>query len=58
MAPITHGLLIGFFSAALYFVVDKYEPDKTWAYVLKFLVVLWGAAAVLHCTGLFGGGFF
>jgi hypothetical protein len=49
---------IGFSGAALYFVVDRYEPDEGMAAVLKFLVVLLGAAAVLRCTGLFGGGFF
>ena len=26
--------------------------------LLIFLVVLWAAAAVFHCTGLFGYGFF
>jgi len=26
--------------------------------VLKCLVVMWGGAAVIHCTGLFGAGFF
>jgi hypothetical protein len=34
------------------------QPDRTVAFMLKFLVVLWAAAAVLHCTGLFGYGFF
>ena len=58
MVPITQGMLIGFSGAALYFVVDRYEPDEGMAAVLKFLVVLLGAAAVLRCTGLFGGGFF
>jgi len=58
MAPLTQGMLIGFFGSALYFAVDKYEPDRTVAFMLKFLVVLWAAAAVLHCTGLFGYGFF
>jgi hypothetical protein len=28
------------------------------AALLKFLVVMLGAAAVVHCTGLFGYGFF
>jgi hypothetical protein len=28
------------------------------ASIPPFLVVLWAAAAVLHCTGLFGYGFF
>jgi hypothetical protein len=58
MAPLTQGLLIGFFGSALYFAVDKYEPDRAVAFMLKLLVVMWGAAAVLHCTGLFGSGFF
>jgi len=51
-------MLIEFFGSALYFAVDKYEPDRTVAFMLKFLVALWAAAAVLHCTGLFGYGFF
>ena len=46
------------FWIGLYFAVDRYEPDRTVAFMLKFLVVLWAAAAVLHCTGLFGYGFF
>jgi hypothetical protein len=46
------------FGSALYFAVDKYEPDRTAAFMLKFLVVLWAVAAVLHCTCLFGYGFF
>ena len=50
-------MLIGFFGSALYFAVDN-EPDRTVAFMLKFLVVLSAAAAVLHCTGLFGYGFF
>jgi hypothetical protein len=49
MVPITQGMLIGFSGAALYFVVDRYEPDKGMAAALKFLVVLLGAAAAsLH----------
>jgi hypothetical protein len=55
---LTQGLRIGFFGSGLYFAVDRYEPDRTVAFMLKFLVVLWAAAAVLHCTGLFGYGFF
>ena len=58
MTPIIQGLLIGFLGSGLYFAVDKYEPDRTVAFVLKFLVVMWGGAAVIHCTGLFGAGFF
>ena len=58
MAPLIQGLLIGFFGSALYFAVDKYEPDRAVAFMLKFLVVLWAAAAVFHYTGLFGYGFF
>jgi hypothetical protein len=34
--------LIGFFGSGLYFAVDKYEPDRTVAFVLKCLVVMWG----------------
>jgi hypothetical protein len=37
----------------LYFAVDRYEPDEGMAALLKFLVVMLGAAAVVHCTGLF-----
>jgi len=58
MSPLAQGLLIGFFGSALYLAVDKYEPDRTLAFILKLLVVMWGTAAVLHCTGLFGYGFF
>jgi hypothetical protein len=50
--------LIGFFGTALYVAIDTYEPDRTVAFVLKCLVVMWGGAAVIHCTGLFGVGFF
>jgi hypothetical protein len=56
MTPLTQGLLIGFLGSGLYFAVDRYEPDRTVAFMLKFLVVLWAAAAVFHCTGLFGYG--
>jgi hypothetical protein len=58
MAPLIQGLLIGFFGTALYLAVDKYELDRTFAFVLKCLVVMWGGAAVIHCTGLFGAGVF
>jgi hypothetical protein len=58
MAALIQGLLIGFFGSGLYFAVDKYEPDPTVAFVLKCLVVMWGGAAVIDCTGLFGAGFF
>jgi hypothetical protein len=58
MSPLTQGLLIDFFGSALYLAVDKYEPDRTQAFILKLLVVMWGSAAVLHCPGLFGYGFF
>ena len=58
MTLLTQGLRIGFFGSGLYFAVDRYEPDRTVAFMLKFLVVLWAAAAVFHCTGLFGYGFF
>jgi len=51
-------MLIGFFGSALYFAVDRYEPDRAVAFMLKLLVVMWGAAAVLHCGGVFGQGFF
>jgi hypothetical protein len=56
--PLIQGLLIGFFGSGLFFAVDKYEPDRTLVFVLKCLVVMWEAAAVIHCTGLFGAGFF
>jgi hypothetical protein len=52
------GLLIGFFGSALHFAVDKYEPDRAVAFMLKLLVVMWGAAAVFHPAGFFGSGFF
>jgi hypothetical protein len=58
MVPLVQGLLIGFFGTALYVAIDTYEPDRTVAFVLKCLVVMWGGAAVIHCTGLFGVGFF
>ena len=58
MVPLLQGLLIGFFGTGLYVAVDTYEPDRTVAFVLKCLVVMWGGAAVIHCTGLFGAGFF
>jgi hypothetical protein len=58
MALIIQGLLIEFFGSALYVAVDKYEPDRALAFMLKSLVVMWGAAAVIHYTGVFGDGFF
>jgi hypothetical protein len=58
MDPLILGLLIGFFGIALYVAIDTYEPNRTVAFVLKCLVVMWGGAAVIHCTGLFGAGFF
>jgi hypothetical protein len=58
MVPLLQGLLIGFFGTGLYVAVDTYEPDRTVAFVLKCLAVKWGDAAVIHCTGLFGLGFF
>jgi hypothetical protein len=45
MALIIQGLLIGFFGSALYVAVDRYEPDRALAFMLKSLVVMWGAAA-------------
>jgi hypothetical protein len=41
MALIIQGLLIGFFGSALYVTVDKYEPDRALAFMLKSLVVMW-----------------
>ena len=58
MAPIVQGLLLGFFGTTLYVAVDKDEPDRAVALILKSLVVMWGAAAALHRMGLFGAGFF
>ena len=58
MVPLIQGLLIGFFGSALYYAVDKHEPDRAMAFMLKLLVVMWGAAAVVHYTGFFGDGFF
>jgi hypothetical protein len=58
MVPLVQGLLIGFFGTGLYMAVDAYEPDRALAFMLKCLVVTWGGAAVVHCTGLSGAGFF
>ena len=58
MTLLTQGLLIGFFGSGLYFAVDKYEPDRAVAFMLKLLVGMWGAAVLLHQTGLFGHGVF
>ena len=57
MAPLTQGMLIGFFRIGVV-LCCRYEPDRTVAFMLKLLVVMWGAAAMLHRTGLFGYGFF
>src|SRR5262245_30918580 len=55
MSPLTQGLLIGFFGSALYLAVDKYEPDRTLAFMLKLLVVIW---VPLPCsTALLAAGF-
>jgi hypothetical protein len=51
-------MLIGFFASALYVAVDKVEPDRRLATLFKYLVVMWGAGAIIHCSGLFGYGFF
>ena len=58
MTPLAQGLLVGFLGSGLYFAIDRYEPDRTVAFMLKFLIVLWAAVAVLHRIGLFGYGFF
>jgi hypothetical protein len=58
MDPLILGLLIGFFGIALYVAIDTYELNRTAAFVLKCLVVMWDDPAVIHCTGLFGAGFF
>jgi hypothetical protein len=58
MVHLTQGLLIGFFGSALYYAVDRYEPDKTMAFMLKFLVMMWRAVAIFRCIGFFGHGFF
>ena len=50
MTLLTQGLLIGFFGSGLYFAVDEYEPDRAVALMLKLLVVMWGAAVLLHQT--------
>jgi hypothetical protein len=44
MDPLIQGLLIGFFGSGLYVAVDKYEPERTIAFVFKCLVVMWGGA--------------
>jgi hypothetical protein len=58
MYPLVQGLIIGFLGAGLYFAVDYYEPNEGLARFLKISVVMWGTAAVLHCSGLMGDGFF
>jgi hypothetical protein len=50
MTLLTQGLLIGFFGSGLYFAVDEYEPDRAVAFMLKLLVVMWGASVLLHQT--------
>ena len=60
MNPLTQGLLIGFFGSGLYFAVDRYEPDRALAFMLKLLVVMWGAlpcftAAVCLATDFSSG---
>jgi hypothetical protein len=35
MNPFVQGLLIDFLGGLLYFLVDKYEPDRALAYMLK-----------------------
>jgi hypothetical protein len=49
MAPLIQGLLIGFFGTGLYMAVDTYEPDRTLAFVLKRLAVIftWGSRSRL-----------
>jgi hypothetical protein len=55
MVHLTQGLLIGFFGSALYYAVDRYdEPDRATAFMLKFLVMMWRAAAIFRCIGFFG----
>jgi hypothetical protein len=56
--PLIQAMLIGFLGSALYVAIDKLEPDRPLAFMLKSLVVMWGAAAIIHCSGLFGYGFF
>jgi hypothetical protein len=58
MPPLVEGLLIGSSGGVLYWLVDRYEPNRSIAYLPKFLVVLWGSAAVLHRTQSFGYGWF
>jgi len=58
MGAFVQALLIGLLGAALFLSVEKYEPDSSIAYMLKFLLVLWGSAAILHKTHLLGYGFF
>jgi hypothetical protein len=48
MQAVLEALLIGFLGAVLFLFVDRYEPNTSIAYVLKFLVLLWGGAVVLH----------
>lgn len=48
MQAVLEALLIGFLGAVLFLFVDRYEPNTSIVYVLKFLVLLWGGASVLH----------
>lgn len=58
MGVFLQAVLIGFLGAALCLSLDKCEPDKKMAHMLKSLVVIWGGAAILHKAHLFGHGFF
>ena len=40
-----YSFTIRFVAAALFLIVDKFEPDRRYANVLKFLVLALGAAA-------------
>jgi hypothetical protein len=47
-----------FGSSTVHVAVDTYETDRMLAFVFKCLAVMWGGAAVIHCTSLFGVEFF
>jgi hypothetical protein len=58
MYHLAQGLIIGFLGTALFLAVDYYEPNENLARCFKISVAVWGAAAVLHCSGFLGEGFF
>jgi hypothetical protein len=39
-------LIIGSIAAAFFIAIDWLEPNRWWAFVLKFLILSFGAAAI------------